>query len=167
MKDLASHLGQWLKLILKPFLFSFSRWRFGAIVCTVLTTVVLCLDLSFAIWTLLNRGIEGGKHVIYEGKCASVSSRMNYIQIFVTILSNLLHGASNYCMQILSAPTRAQIDAAHAKGMWLDIGRNSVRNVYFMSRKKKVLWMLLGASSVPLQSLFVGFYCTEGLSNDL
>ena len=167
MKDLTSHLGQCLKQILKPFLFSFLCWRFGVIVCTVLTAIVLCLNISFAIWTLLNRGVEGGKHVIYEGKCASVSARMNCIQVFVTILSGLLLGASNYCMQILSAPTRAQIEEAQSKEMWLDIGWNSVRNVYFMSRKKKVLWMVVGASSVPIHSLFVGFCYTEGLSNDI
>ena len=155
LQDLTAYASHCLKQILKPFVFSFSCWRSGAIVCTMLTTVVLVLNLSFATWAMLKRGVEDGIFVIYEGKCASVSARMNYIQIFVTMLSGLLLGASSYCMQILSAPTRAQIDAAHAKEMWLDIGRNSIRNVCSMSRRKKILWMFLGGSAVPLHSLSV------------
>ena len=56
-------------------------------------------------------------------------------------------------MQRLSAPSRGDIDRAHAKRRWLDIGIPSVRNFGSMSTKAKILWILLGASSVPLHLL--------------
>ena len=140
---------------LKPILFSFSCWRTGAIACALVSSIVLCMHLAFAIWALANVPFSGGRGTLYKGKCSTVGSMMNWIQLLITFVSSLLLGASNYCMQILSAPTRAEIDAAHAKGNWLDIGTHSIRNVYLMSRRKRLLWSILAASSVALHILSV------------
>jgi hypothetical protein len=65
-------------------------------------------------------------------------------------LSTVLLSGSNYCMQCLSAPSREEVNAAHAKGKWLDIGIPSVHNLKSISMKKVGLWWCLGLSSVPL-----------------
>ena len=57
-------------------------------------------------------------------------------------------------MQILSAPTRKEIDKAHARKKWLDIGVPSVRNLKNVATKKVVMWCLLGLSSLPLHLLY-------------
>ncbi|MCJ1312051.1 hypothetical protein MMC25_005725 [Agyrium rufum] len=57
-------------------------------------------------------------------------------------------------MQILTAPTRAEIDEAHTRGRWLDIGVPSVRNLRSISRKRVLLWFGLAFSSLPLHLLF-------------
>ena len=56
-------------------------------------------------------------------------------------------------MQCLTAPTRTDIDEAHAKGRRLDIGILSVRNLGSIGVKRVLLWSLLGLSSVPLHLL--------------
>lgn len=71
----------------------------------------------------------------------------------VNALSTLLLGASNNCAQLLTAPTRKDIDLAHVRGMWLDIGVPSLRNFPVMSRWRKVLVIILFASSIPLHLL--------------
>lgn len=63
-------------------------------------------------------------------------------------------GASNYNMQCLNSPNREEVDAAHTKGEWLDIGVLSLRNYMYMGRRKVWLWLLLAFSSLPLHLLF-------------
>lgn len=57
-------------------------------------------------------------------------------------------------MQILNAPTRAEIDAAHAKGKWLEIGVSSARNALRVSKFKTCCWLGLLVSSIPIHLLF-------------
>lgn len=67
----------------------------------------------------------------------------------------MLLGASNYTMQVLCAPTRAEVDQAHAKGDWLDIGVPSFRNIMGrISKKRVVLWWLLALSSIPVHLMY-------------
>jgi glutaredoxin-related protein len=68
-------------------------------------------------------------------------------------LSTILLGASNYCMQCMSAPTRAEAEQAHAKFRWVDIGTPSIRNLGKIRGLRVVLWLLLGISSLPLHLL--------------
>ena len=46
-------------------------------------------------------------------------------------------------MQCLSSPTRDEIKKAHSKGVWLDIGVLSVRNLRRLSKARVTLWWLL------------------------
>lgn len=70
----------------------------------------------------------------------------------VNVLSTLLLGASNYCMQILVAPTRQEVDHAHAHAQksWLDIGIPSVRNFKGIDWKRCAGWIILALSSSTL-----------------
>lgn len=72
----------------------------------------------------------------------------------INILGMLLLGASNYCMQCLSAPTREEVDLAHNQKQWLEIGIPSVRNLRHVSRTRIRLWWLLALSSIPLQLFY-------------
>jgi hypothetical protein len=53
-------------------------------------------------------------------------------------------------MQIISSPTREEVDEAHRRHDWLDIGIPSVRNVRRISWTRIAMWWTLGLSSVPL-----------------
>lgn len=57
-------------------------------------------------------------------------------------------------MQCISSPTRHEGDKAHARGVWLDIGVPSVRNLERITSSRILLWWLLGLSSVPLHLLY-------------
>ncbi|KAK1521497.1 hypothetical protein CPAR01_15020 [Colletotrichum paranaense] len=48
------------------------------------------------------------------------------------------------------APTRPEIDDAHARQQWLEVGVASVRNFWNIIWKKKTFWVLIAASSLPL-----------------
>ena len=57
-------------------------------------------------------------------------------------------------MQRLSAPTRKEVDKAHQKHTWVDIGVPSLRNLFFVSRWRTIGWFILAASSLPLHLLY-------------
>lgn len=77
----------------------------------------------------------------------------SYLHFAINLLSTILLSSSNYCMQCLSAPTRKEVNTAHAKGVWLDIGIPSMRNLRYIDRRRVILWGLLGLSSLPLHLL--------------
>lgn len=57
-------------------------------------------------------------------------------------------------MQVLNAPSRAELDSAHERGSWLDIGVPSPRNVFGVSFFKTTMWLLFFLSSIPIHLLF-------------
>lgn len=69
-------------------------------------------------------------------------------------------------MQCLSAPTRKEIDRAHARGVWLDIGIPSVRNLRYISKRRVLIWALLGLSSLPLHLFYNSMVFSSIASHD-
>jgi hypothetical protein len=98
-------------------------------------------------------GYKGGIAQLVRGDSVKVSNYNTAYHTLINILSTILLSASNYTMQVLSSPTRKEIDLAHAKGYWVEIGVVSMRNLRVMSRKRRLLWWMLGISSVPLHLL--------------
>lgn len=93
---------------------------------------------------------------MYDGDCNHVERATIWFHVGINVLSSLLLSASNYTMQALCSPTRKEIDRAHAKGDWVDIGTPSVRNIFGrISWKRTSLWWILGLSSVPIHLLYV------------
>ena len=76
-----------------------------------------------------------------DGDCSEVSSWSTYLHVAINALSSILLAASNYTQQAVASPSREDIDAAHAKGDWLDIGIPSVRNILGrIPWKRQVVW---------------------------
>jgi hypothetical protein len=90
-----------------------------------------------------------------SGSCSTARSATLFAELAVSTLSTLLLAASNTCAQLLSSPTRLEVQRGHAKGQWLDIGVPSVRNLRFISGWRIVLWALRFSSSIPLHLLRV------------
>ncbi|MCJ1245531.1 hypothetical protein MMC30_002735 [Trapelia coarctata] len=117
-----------------------SGWRFGMISSACSVVIVLLANISLAIWIRTRSDITDGQGVFSEGTCSDVRSLSTYMHLVINVLSTILLSCSNYCMQCLSAPTRKDIDRAHARGKWLDIGVPSFRNLRNISRKRASIW---------------------------
>lgn len=129
----------------------FNGWRGGVLASVVSAGSVLLVNLVFTIWAAAKSqsGINIG--VIWEENCSTVRQADLWIHIVVNILGTVLLGSSNYTMQCLSSPTRRDVDIAHSKGQYLDIGLPSFRNL--KGWRKKCLFGLLVASTIPLHFL--------------
>ena len=92
---------------------------------------------------------------VFEGDCGKKTKISVWCHLLINACSTLLLSASNNAMPCLSAPTRSNVDNAHASGSWLDIGIPSTRNLRTVGWKRVVLWAVLGLSSLPLHLLCV------------
>lgn len=128
-------------------------WRFAITGGSISIFIVFILNLSFTLWTAANKGFVDGRGILYEGSCDEARNLNILAHLIINLFSTIILGSSNYCMQCLSAPTRAEIDREHAKGGYLDVGISSVRNLRRIGRKRVCLWALLGLSSLPLHLL--------------
>lgn len=131
------------------------------------TSLFVCLvNLVFLIWTvahqpdptsqIMNAAPEyytKGIRTVYTGSCDTTSSASTWAHLAINVLSSLLLAASNSAMQVLVAPSRQQVDQAHARREWLDIGVQSWRNLSSITAARRFLWVLLALTTVPLHLL--------------
>ncbi|KAF1996466.1 hypothetical protein P154DRAFT_413151, partial [Amniculicola lignicola CBS 123094] len=132
-------------------------WRFGVRFCAISTFSVCLLNLSATIWAARTPGNTGpapGQATLFAGDCKKANTLNTWLHVLVNALGTIILASSNYCMQILSAPTRREVDRAHGKGQGLDIGILSLRNLRNISKRRTVLWSILAISSLPLHLLY-------------
>lgn len=131
-------------------------YRLSLVTGAVLSSTTLIINVGVTIWaaTLTDHDKDGGgRRVLYEGSC-DTSRKLNIaLHVLINVMSSGLLGASNYGIQCLSAPTREQVDDAHAAGKYLDIGVLSVRNLRRQRGLARLLWFTLMLSSVPIHLL--------------
>jgi hypothetical protein len=94
-----------------------------------------------------------GISTITKGETKRITTISTAYHVLINILSTILLTSTNYAMQILCAPTRREVEKAHARGQWLDIGIMSVHNLRHIDRRRVIAWVLLAFSSVPLHLL--------------
>ncbi|KAF4872037.1 hypothetical protein CGCSCA1_v008817 [Colletotrichum siamense] len=134
-----------------------SGWRVSALifVCAIWTlTIILWILLAVTRARGSSDSLIFNISKIFEGDCDSARVRLMALKAFVNAFSTLILISSNYFMQMLAAPTRTDIDAAHRRSRWMDVGIPSMRNLRFVSPWRGVLWSLFALSSVPFHLLF-------------
>ncbi|KAF3045132.1 hypothetical protein E8E12_009612 [Didymella heteroderae] len=82
------------------------------------------------------------------------------IKVALNVVSTLILGASTYAMQGTTAPTRHEVDTAHERGKWLEIGTQSWRNLSYVSRRHATIWSVLALTSLPLHLVFNAVFFT-------
>ena len=132
----------------------FTGWRFNILLVIILTSSILAANFLILIIGLFRPRSVTGYHVFFEGECAT-SQRISTIwHLVINILSTLLLAASNSGMQILCAPSREEVDSAHARGKSLHIGILALFNLSSMPSRRRILILLLTISSVPLHFFY-------------
>jgi uncharacterized protein DUF6536 len=132
-------------------------WKFGVTGWAVAVIVTLFINIGLLVFVIVNsnHGFDNGIRTLTKGECSKIKRYNIGAHLIINVLSTLLLSGSNYCMQCLSAPTRREIDNAHKRGIALDIGIPSLRNLAALGRWKVLMWILLGISSLPLHLMSV------------
>ncbi|KAJ5155144.1 hypothetical protein N7492_007947 [Penicillium capsulatum] len=132
------------------------EWIYGALFCTIEAASILVLNLILflvAVHEGYNGSIPGKDNIvsipIYEGKCTVANRWSTGLHVIINILSTWLLAASNYVMQCLNAPSRADLDRAHAQGRWLYVGTWGFKNFQAMDWKRKTLWAFYNSVVFP------------------
>ncbi|KAF4428369.1 Acyl- sterol acyltransferase [Fusarium acutatum] len=106
---------------------------------------------AFLLWSILSYPPnENGVGTFIFDSCDTIRDINAAAHVLINIISSLFLGAGNYCMQILIAPSREEINAAQAKGRALDIGVPSIKNILSIERKRVTLWLFIGIISTTL-----------------
>ena len=133
---------------------SLNGWRMGVKLCASTAALVLFANIGLTIWASTKNGFSNNLATIQVGSCRETKDLSLWLHLLINVLSTMLLAASNYCMQCLSSPTREEIDRAHSRHTWLDIGVPSVHNLRRIARSRIILWWLLAFSGVPLHLLY-------------
>ena len=135
----------------------YTGWHTGVLACAACVVVVLFINVGLTIYAATNPEykMEDGVGTLYSGSCDKSKKIGLWLHLLINALSTLLLSGSNYTQQCLTAPTRSEIDAAHAKRRWMDIGVPSVRNLFRIKGERALLWIVIGLTSIPLHLLYV------------
>lgn len=128
-------------------------WRKTAVINTSIVGFFVVANFSLLIWSVTKSGFLGN-NVFSQGGCNKISRINTLLHLLLNIASSLIIASSNFFMQVLNSPTRSEVDKAHARQHWLEIGVPSLRNILNVSPYKSLAWALFSLSSVPIHLLF-------------
>ncbi|KAI9036914.1 uncharacterized protein KD926_001158 [Aspergillus affinis] len=103
---------------------------------------------------------------LYIGSCTLSKNWSIGLHVLINALGTAMLAASNYCAQYLAAPTREDVDQAHAHGSWMDIGIPSLRNIRRMKWQNKALWIVLMVTSLPNHLIYNSVILNARSSNE-
>lgn len=115
--------------------------------------LVLILSSVFLIWAVRFRPPVRGVGDFLYGRCSTISFINFAIHVLINVISSLFLGAGNYCMQILIAPSREEINKAHRKGEYVEIGVPSVRNFWYIRWYRIAAWVFISLLATTLHVL--------------
>jgi hypothetical protein len=119
----------------------------------VTASTFAAVALALMGWFTTRYATVGDVGTFMTGNCSTVSRWNSFWHTVLNLASTLFLGAGNYCMQVLVAPSRAEVDKAHRKGRSLDIGIHSFGNIWRISSKRRAIWLVLGAVSTLMHLL--------------
>ncbi|KAI5360755.1 hypothetical protein Slin15195_G086710 [Septoria linicola] len=130
-------------------------WRFGVTCAAASCSTILLVNIIIAIAARKSSARSGLICTIYEGPCSIVDRWSIGLHALINILGSLLFAASNYTMQCLASPTRIEIDKAHERAEWLEIGIPSFSNMSGrVCRRRVALWWMLAITSLPIHLVY-------------
>jgi hypothetical protein len=128
-------------------------WRAGLLRAFLLSFAALVINISIYAWLYRTFNTHQGTATLKSGSCATVRGANTGIHAALNVLSTMILGVSTYAMQGMTAPSRNELDAAHAKGKWMEIGTQSLRNLFYIRKRNAWVWALLAITSLPFHLL--------------
>ncbi len=95
--------------------------------------------------------MAAGEALLYSGSCATASGISWILHAVISVLALILIAGANYLFQVLSSPTRPELNVAHNKKEWMDIGIPSVRNFSHIANTRILLAVTIVLSAVITQ----------------
>lgn len=123
--------------------------------CFAIVAAVWILCFVVAIWVGVSYPASPGLvYTLRTSSCDAIRNANFWIHLLINILASALYAISSYIMQRLLAPTREDIDKAHATGEGLNVGTLAILNLSLLGRARKSVFTFLWASSLPIHLLF-------------
>lgn len=126
-------------------------WRGGVALNVLLGVLILLTGVACLVYAAVKGMLSASESVIFSGSCAT-AERIDFgVHALVDVFAAVLLAGGNYVFQVLSSPTRGEVDAAHARKKWLDVGIPSVRNLAHVAKSRAVLTVVVLLVAVATQ----------------
>lgn len=126
-------------------------WRGGVALNILLAGVILIAMVVCIVLAAVKGKIAGDDTVIQTGSCGRIMGIDQAVQVIANVLGIFFIAGASYVTQVLVSPTRDEVDAAHAKHRWLDIGVPSLRNLTAVSVDRAILSAAIVSAAVASQ----------------
>ncbi|KAL0942169.1 uncharacterized protein CTRU02_200054 [Colletotrichum truncatum] len=137
---------------------SFSRmksgWRAGIALNIVIGFVILIVAIVCLVLALVVVGMIRGESKLFGGSCSKSEDIKIGLFVAINVITIILLATANYVFQVLSSPTRIEIEMAHDAHRWVDIGVPSLRNLRFVSNPRVVLTVIIMLAAVSTQVIY-------------
>ncbi|EJT77174.1 hypothetical protein GGTG_07086 [Gaeumannomyces tritici R3-111a-1] len=137
--------------------FTNGGWRSGVELNALLALLIFVVGLVCLVWAVASSKMllgGGGDATVFAGSCEAASRVSWGLHALVNVLGLAVLAGANYVYQVLSSPDRAEVDAAHAKTKWLDIGIPSLRNLAHISTLRVLVALVLVLTAVLTQIIY-------------
>lgn len=125
-------------------------WRRAAVINSIIVGILATILTMISISAYAGTDRMLRTWTLFSGDCTT-STRINlFLHLVINVISTLTIASSNFFMQILNSPTRRDVDKAHAKNKWLEVGIPSFGNILHVSKYKTLAWVLFNLSSIPI-----------------
>ncbi|KAF6220942.1 hypothetical protein HO133_002623 [Letharia lupina] len=91
--------------------------------CSVTSVVIFLINLSCTVVFKSKWGANSDINTLYQGDCSKTEKISTDLHVVINLLSALLLGASDLCMQLLAAPTPSEIERAHKKYLGAELSK--------------------------------------------
>lgn len=91
--------------------------------CSVTSVVIFLINLSCTVVFKSKWGANSDINTLYQGDCSKTETISTDLHVVINLLSALLLGASDLCMQLLAAPTRSEIERAHKNNLGAELSK--------------------------------------------
>ncbi|KAK2024434.1 hypothetical protein LX32DRAFT_99545 [Colletotrichum zoysiae] len=131
-----------------------SGWRAGVALNIVIGFLILVVAIVCLVLALVVVGMIRGESRLFEGDCAAARDVKIGVFAAINVITVVLLATANYVFQVLSSPTRAEVDTAHNERRWLHIGIPSFRNLPFISKPRVVMAVIVLLAAVSTQVIY-------------
>lgn len=129
-------------------------WRGGVTLNVLLAFTILVAVFVSLILAISKASLFAGESVIFSGSCTIALNINQGLHAAVNVFAVVTIAGANYVFQVLSSPTRAEVDAAHKQRKWLDIGIPSVRNFAHISASRTILAIVILFAALATQVIY-------------
>ena len=128
-------------------------WRKTGVIFLVLMWGLTLMLLVLLVISLRLNG-SWSDTAIFVGNCPQSDRNVLLLRTGINVLATAILTSSNFFLQLLTAPIREDIDKAHDRSKWLEVGVNSLRNLRFITWPKLAIWLLIALLSIPFHLIF-------------
>ena len=118
-------------------------WRGGVALNVLLSFLMLAVAVVGLVFGIA-RGLDtAGQSLLFSGSCETASTISWSLHAVISVMVVVTVVGGNYVFQVLSSPTREEVDMARSKRKWLDVGVPSFRNLAHIDARRAAMAVVI------------------------